>query len=163
MGHAATMFQARAGYASGALCFSGTKIRVETLFNYLRDGGTIDEFLDEFEGAVNLEQAVCAVRDRREGVRPASRAARHHPLRLEALTMRTYTAVVERCPATRLYVGYVPGLPGAHSQGETLEELNDNLREVIALVLEDGEPEMDGEYVGTQTVMVDVPAVAGAT
>lgn len=77
--------------------------------------------------------------------------------------MRTYTAVVERCPATRLYVGYVPGLPGAHSQGETLEELNDNLREVIALVLEDGEPEMDGEYVGTQTVMVDVPAVAGAT
>ena len=52
---------------------------------------------------------------------------------------------------------------GAHSQGETLEELNDNLREVTALVLEDGEPEMDGEYVGTQTVMVDVPAVAGAT
>ena len=68
--------------------------------------------------------------------------------------MRTYTAVIERCPVTRLYVGYVPGLPGAHSQGETLEELNDNLREVIALVLEDGEPQMDGEYVGTQTVTV---------
>ena len=61
MGHATAMFQARVGYASGALCFSGTKIRVETLFNYLRDDGTIDEFLDEFEGAVNLEQAVCAV------------------------------------------------------------------------------------------------------
>ena len=74
--------------------------------------------------------------------------------------MRTYTAVIERCPVTRLYVGYVPGIPGAHSQGETLEELNDNLREVIALVLEDGEPDMDGEYVGTQTVTVDVPAVA---
>ena len=68
--------------------------------------------------------------------------------------MRTYTAVIERCPITRLYVGYVPGLPGAHSQGETLEELNDNLREVIALVLEDGEPDMDGEYMGTQTVTV---------
>ena len=68
--------------------------------------------------------------------------------------MRTYTAVIERCPVTRLYVGYVPGLPGAHSQGETLEELNDSLREVIALVLEDGEPQMDGEYVGTQTVTV---------
>lgn len=38
------MFQARRGYASGALCFSGTKIPVETLFNYLRDGGTIEEF-----------------------------------------------------------------------------------------------------------------------
>lgn len=34
---------------------------------------------------------------------------------------------------------------GAHSQGETLEELNDNLREVIALVLEDGEPDTDGD------------------
>ena len=62
MPHAvAAMFQARPGYASGALCFSGTKIRVETLFNYLCDGGTIDEFLDEFEGAVNREQAMCAV------------------------------------------------------------------------------------------------------
>lgn len=68
--------------------------------------------------------------------------------------MHTYTAVVERCPITRLYVGYVPGLPGAHSQGETLDELNDNLREVIALILKDGVPDMDAEYVGTQTVTV---------
>ena len=68
--------------------------------------------------------------------------------------MHTYTAVIERCPETRLYVGYVPGFPGAHSQGETLEELNANLREVIELLLEDGEPALDGEFVGTQTVMV---------
>ena len=52
------MFCARPGYASG---FAGTKIRVETLFNYLCDGGTIDEFLDEFDGAVDREQATCAV------------------------------------------------------------------------------------------------------
>lgn len=68
--------------------------------------------------------------------------------------MHAYTAVVERCAATRLYVGYVPGLPGAHSQGETLEELNANLQEVVALILEDGEPELEAEYVGTQTVMI---------
>ena len=68
--------------------------------------------------------------------------------------MRNYTAIIERCPDTRLYVGYVPGFPGAHSQGETLEELNANLREVIELLLEDGEPLLDGEFVGTQTVMV---------
>ena len=49
--------------------------------------------------------------------------------------MNTYTAVVERCPDTGLYVGYVPGFPGAHSQGETLEELNGNLKEVIAMLL----------------------------
>jgi predicted RNase H-like HicB family nuclease len=51
-------------------------------------------------------------------------------------SMRNYLAVVERCPETRLYVGYVPGFPGAHSQGETLDELNNNLREVIEMLLE---------------------------
>ncbi len=50
--------------------------------------------------------------------------------------MRNFTAVVERCPDTGLFVGYVPEFPGAHSQGETLEELNDNLKEVIAMILE---------------------------
>ncbi len=49
----------------------------------------------------------------------------------------TYSAVVERCPDTRLYVGYAPGLCGAHSQAETLKELDANLREVISLILED--------------------------
>ncbi|MCY3807567.1 MAG: type II toxin-antitoxin system HicB family antitoxin [bacterium] len=68
--------------------------------------------------------------------------------------MQSYTAVVERCPDTGLYVGYVPGLPGAHSQGETLDELNDNLKDVIALILVDGEPAMAGEFVGTQVVVV---------
>ena len=68
--------------------------------------------------------------------------------------MHSYTAVVERCPDTHLYVGYVPGFPGAHSQGETLEELNKNLSEVIAMLLDDGEPMLDSEYVGTQIVVV---------
>jgi predicted RNase H-like HicB family nuclease len=53
--------------------------------------------------------------------------------------MRAYTAVVERCVDTGLFVGYVPGFPGAHSQGETLAELQQNLVEVIGMVLEDGE------------------------
>lgn len=68
--------------------------------------------------------------------------------------MPTYTAVIEYCPATNLYVGYVPGLRGAHSQGATLDELQTNLREVIAMLLEDGEPELETEFVGTQTVVV---------
>ena len=51
---------------------------------------------------------------------------------------------MERCPDTGLYVGCVPGFPGAHSQGETLEELNGNLREVIAVILDDGAPEKGG-------------------
>lgn len=68
--------------------------------------------------------------------------------------MHQYTAVIERCPGTKLYVGYIPGFPGAHSQGETLDELNLNLKEVIEMLLEDGEPTLDAEFVGTQTVAV---------
>ena len=68
--------------------------------------------------------------------------------------MKTFTAVVERCPETKLFVGYIPGFPGAHSQGVTLEELNQNLKEVVAMLLEDGEPKLEAEFVGTQAVTV---------
>jgi predicted RNase H-like HicB family nuclease len=68
--------------------------------------------------------------------------------------MHTYTAVIEKCPDTGLYVGHVPGFPGAHSQGETLEELNRNLKEVIELLIEDGTPRMESEFIGTQLVQV---------
>ena len=66
----------------------------------------------------------------------------------------TYTAVVERCPDTGFYVGYVPGFRGAHSQGETIEELSENLKEVITMLLDDGEPQMEAEYIGTRTIVV---------
>ena len=56
---------------------------------------------------------------------------------VQVRAMRSYTAVVEKCPDTGLYVGYIPGFPGAHSQGETLDELNANLTEVVAMILED--------------------------
>lgn len=50
--------------------------------------------------------------------------------------MRIFTAVVEKCPDTGLYVGYVPGFVGAHTQAETLDELQRNLHEVIEMLLE---------------------------
>lgn len=68
--------------------------------------------------------------------------------------MKTYTAVVERCNDTGFFVGYVPGFAGAHSQGETLDELNRSLQEVIEMLLEDGEPRLDSQFVGTQTLTV---------
>jgi predicted RNase H-like HicB family nuclease len=67
---------------------------------------------------------------------------------------KTYTAIVERCPDTNLYVGHVPGFRGAHSQGATLDELNANLREVIELLTEEGEVNLESEFVGTQLVTV---------
>lgn len=68
--------------------------------------------------------------------------------------MQTYTAVVEKCPETGLFVGFVPGFPGAHTQGESLDELRENLHEVLSMLLEDGEPRLEAEFVGTQTVSV---------
>ncbi|MEI8197987.1 MAG: type II toxin-antitoxin system HicB family antitoxin [Phycisphaerae bacterium] len=50
--------------------------------------------------------------------------------------MRSFTAVVEQDADTGLYVGYVPGFTGAHSQGATLDELRVNLGEVITLLLD---------------------------
>lgn len=68
--------------------------------------------------------------------------------------MKIFSAVIERDPLTGLYVGFVPGFPGAHSQGATLDELNQNLQEVIAMLLEDGDPQLDSEFVGIQNVAV---------
>jgi predicted RNase H-like HicB family nuclease len=74
--------------------------------------------------------------------------------RMKPHSAKTYTAVVERCPETGLYVGYVPGFPGAHSQGATLDELNRNLKEVVEMLLEEGEPKLEAEFVGVQNVVV---------
>ena len=68
--------------------------------------------------------------------------------------MRTFSAVIERCPDTGLLVGYVPGFPGAHSQAESLDELQSNLEEVIAMLLEDGAPRLDADFVGLQQICI---------
>ena len=68
--------------------------------------------------------------------------------------MKKFTAIIEQCTDTSLYGGYVPNFPGAHSQAETLDELYRNLREVIEMLLEDGEPEFESEYIGTQKVTI---------
>jgi len=84
-------------------------------------------------------------------LRRALTAKHGHPT---LVPMRAFTAVIERCPDTGLYVGYVPGFAGAHSQAESLDELQKNLGEVIEMLLEDGEPELDAEFIGTQCITV---------
>lgn len=68
--------------------------------------------------------------------------------------MHTYSAVIEKCKEIGLYVGYIPGFAGAHSQGETPEELRENLVEVIELLLQDGEPNLESEFIGTQNLVL---------
>jgi predicted RNase H-like HicB family nuclease len=59
--------------------------------------------------------------------------------------VHTFKVVIDWDASTGLYVGHVPGFPGAHSQGASAEELKNNLREVIELLLEDGEPHLESE------------------
>ncbi len=68
--------------------------------------------------------------------------------------MRSFTAIIERDRQAGLYVGYVPELPGARSQGETIDELREHLQKPVELVLEEGEPELEVEFVGTQQILV---------
>ena len=68
-------------------------------------------------------------------------------------TAQAYTAIIEQDTATGYYVAYIPDLPGAHTQAETLEELKDNLQEVVALVLEDNPDQTpESHFIGTQLV-----------
>lgn len=68
--------------------------------------------------------------------------------------VRTFTVVIERDAETGLYVWHVPGWPGAHSQGATVEELRRNLEEVIAMLLEDGDPRLESEFVGAEILRI---------
>lgn len=69
--------------------------------------------------------------------------------------IKTFTAVIEKDSDTKLYVGYIPGLRGAHSQGETLDELQENLREVVEMLLEDPDFVVSTEFVGTQQIVIE--------
>ena len=64
--------------------------------------------------------------------------------------MQEFDIIEERDLETGLYVGYVPGWPGAHSQGIDIDEARLNLEEVAQLLLEDGE----SEFVGIQRIRV---------
>ena len=68
--------------------------------------------------------------------------------------MRLFQFVVERDPETDLFIGYVPGWPGAHTQGSDFDELQQNLHEVIEMLLEDGEPVFESEFVDVRTIQV---------
>ncbi len=68
--------------------------------------------------------------------------------------MPVFTAYIEFDPETNLYVGIIPGVPGAHTQGSTLTELQDNLKEVLELCLEEN-PELAEDiphFVGIQQI-----------
>ncbi|MEW6701100.1 MAG: type II toxin-antitoxin system HicB family antitoxin [Bacteroidota bacterium] len=72
--------------------------------------------------------------------------------------MKIFTAYVEWDPKTKLYVGIIPGVDGAHTQGATLDELNTNLKEVLSLCLEENSEANENipQLVGLQQIEIEV-------
>jgi len=71
--------------------------------------------------------------------------------------MLRITGYIEKDPETDLYVAIVPGIPGAHTQAETLDELQRNLKEVVELCLEEMDEESRKQipqFVGIQQLEV---------
>ncbi|MDZ7377414.1 MAG: type II toxin-antitoxin system HicB family antitoxin [candidate division KSB1 bacterium] len=48
--------------------------------------------------------------------------------------MNNYTAIIVK--SGKWYAGFVKEVPGAHSQGKTIEEVKENLKEAVKLVIE---------------------------
>ena len=72
--------------------------------------------------------------------------------------MKTFSAYIEWDPETKLYVGIVPGISGAHTQAPTLDELQKNLKEVLELCLADyaGSTKDLPKFVGLHQIEVAV-------
>jgi predicted RNase H-like HicB family nuclease len=72
------------------------------------------------------------------------------------IVMKTFTAYIEWDPETKLYVGVVPGITGAHTQGAALDEVHQNLREVLELWIEEDAHLSDElpRFVGHQQIEV---------
>ena len=68
-----------------------------------------------------------------------------------------FTAVFRRVPEG--YIGFVEELPGANTQGATLEEARSNLQEAIALVLESNRA-LAREATGTDEVIRETLTVS---
>ena len=71
----------------------------------------------------------------------------------------TFTAYIEYDSETKLYLGSIPSISGAHTQGATLDELHQNLEEVLSLCLDENPEVLEGraKFVGTQQVEIVTP------
>ena len=77
-------------------------------------------------------------------------------LNYQMMPSQSFTAIIEKCHETGMYVAYVPGISGAHTQAYTLDELKSNLEEVLSLVLENPSIIPQSEFIGTQTITLHV-------
>lgn len=70
-----------------------------------------------------------------------------------------FTAHIDQDIETGYYIGFIPSVPGAHTQAKTLDELNVRLKEVLELCLQEM-PEagknLIPKFFGTQQIAVAI-------
>lgn len=67
---------------------------------------------------------------------------------------RQFDVVIER-DEEGFYIASVPQLPGCHTQGRSLDEVTERIREAVELCLEvEGVPAHSLEFVGIQRITV---------
>ncbi|MDQ6707175.1 MAG: type II toxin-antitoxin system HicB family antitoxin [Acidobacteriota bacterium] len=70
------------------------------------------------------------------------------------MTLQRFDVIIER-DEDSLYVGSIPQLPGCHTQGRSLDELMDRIRETAELCLEvEGTPVQSLEFIGIQRITI---------
>lgn len=71
-------------------------------------------------------------------------------------TRRDFAVVIVRCPITQSYVGHIPGWDGAYCQAETIRDLKNDMKEITSMLLEEGEPKLSEEFVGVETISIEI-------
>jgi len=128
----------------GATVFTGTRVPLKNLIDYLEAGDSIEQFLDDFP-SVSRDQAIAALESAKEALVTLAGAQRFDRIefrgrsnssRVESHEMHNeFTAIIE--PDDDWFIAYCPEIPGANGQGRTSDEARANLSEAIALILED--------------------------
>ena len=70
-----------------------------------------------------------------------------------------FTSYIEYDAESDLYIGMVPSIPGAHTQGKTLDEVQQNLKEAVTLCLQEmdiEEKKLLPRFVATTQMEIDV-------
>ena len=71
---------------------------------------------------------------------------------------RIFNAIIEKVENS--YIGYIEELPGVNTQGETIEEVRENLREAVELILQANkeltEKELKGKDFIREKIKVDI-------
>jgi len=62
----------------------------------------------------------------------------------------SFTAVFQKVPEG--YIGFIEELPGANTQGATLEEVRENLKEAVRLILEANKQLAEEEIAGKEVI-----------